>query len=409
MCWACEDLAQQELLEQFDAEFSPIGWHLGHVAWQEEMWVLRGHYRMPALYPAFDEVFDSFRPDKRRRAKTLPSKGGLFEYRSEVRARVLDRLEDLVEAPCRRLMEGPGLVRFVANHESQHIETVLAMRLAGALSFKTPNPAAQCSCKEPSPTLQSADDFVALTGGSFAMGSDVDPERWDNESPCYRVDVLPFSVQRRPVSNRAWLEFLQQGGYRTRSLWSEEGWAFLARSGVRAPLYWLADGHGCFRERTLAGMQPLDLGQCVAHISWHEAQAFARFAGARMLTEAEWEWLACQRPPQSAKGSAEAALDYCLSLAHLSPVHSGWHPTSGVEGLRGGVWEWTSEVFLPYPGFQAQAYRGYSEPWFDGSHRVARGGSYATEPEIARDTFRNWYLPEMRRAFLGLRLAKDDC
>lgn len=366
----CVDLDEALLRAQFDAEFSPIGWHLGHVAWQEELWVLRERFLHDPLEPRLDEVFDSFRPDKQVRGRLLPSKASLLEYRSQVRALVLSRLEEISCDPAVDLMQGAGLLRFVANHESQHAEIALLVRLAGGLCLSgsaLATLAIQHHVQEPG--------WLDLEGGSFDMGTSTDPERWDNESPVHPAVVGAFQLQREPVCNGDWLEFVRAGGYDDERLWSPPGWSWRKQHEVRAPLYWVGNDSDGFLERTLRGCAPLEPSRTVCHVSWYEAQAYARFAGARLPSETEWEWAARQ--------------------------------TQGGAGMGRGVWEWTAEPFHPYPGFRAQAYRGYSVPWFDGNHRVARGGAFVTEAEIARPTFRNWYLPHMRRAFLGVRLAKE--
>ena len=370
----CADLDDAALRQQFDAEFSPIGWHLGHVAWQEEMWVLRGRFHEPPIEPAFDGVFDSFHPDKHQRGDKLPDKAALFDYRGEVRARVQGRLEQVLEDSSLELMRGPSLLRFVANHESQHTETVFALRLAGGLSLGA-------SLAPAPPQVEACDEWAAFSGGAFSMGTSVDPDRFDNECPAHRAALAPFQLARAPVTNGAWLEFVSRGSYRNASLWSDAGYDWVRSQGVTLPLYWSFDERNGWRERTLFGPEPLEHDRAVCHVSCYEADAFARFAGARLPSEAEWECAASSAPRAG-------------QLAELSL-------------MSGAVWQWTSDVFEPYPGFEPQAYQGYSLPWFDGRHRVARGGAFTTEPEIARVTFRNWYLPHVRRAFLGVRLAKD--
>lgn len=375
MVACCGDLGDAELRTQFDAEFSPIGWHLGHVAWQEEVWVLRNFCRRPALVPKYDDVFDSFRPGKAERGNKLPDKQALFDYRAQVRASVLECLPDVLADTSPGLMNGAGLIRFVANHESQHRETVLAIRIAAGLALSSEAMAGQAwHCP-----LVGEQAFVPCAGGSALLGSGDDPERWDNEGSPHRRHLPAFALQQYPVSNADWLEFLEQGGYQDERLWSSAGWGFVRRHQLSAPLYWRRASDGGWQERTLWGEAPLEASRPVTHVSWFEAQAFARFAGARLPSEAEWEW-AARCPPASQR----------------------------VEGLVGSVWQWTSSVFSAYPGFEAQAYSGYSVPWFDGRHKVARGGASVTSPEIARPTFRNWYLPEMRRPFLGVRLAKGS-
>lgn len=364
----CEDLDDGLLRQQFDAEFSPIGWHLGHVAWQEELWVLRDRFDEPPLDAAFDAVFAPDDQDKHLRGPRLPDRTVLFDYRREVRERVLDRLEQVIDDSSKRLMRGAGLLRFVANHESQHTEIVLALRLAGGLRLAA-------SVLPKPPRVEALNEWVAFAGGDFMMGTSADPDRFDNECPDHPTTVSPFQLASAPVTNGAWLEFVSRGGYRDPDLWSEAGGAWAQAENVQQPLYWSFDERNGWCERTLLGPKPLERDRPVCHVSWYEADAFARFAGARLPSEAEWEWAASSAPE--------------------------------LTSMLGSVWQWTSDVFAPYPGFEPQPYQDYSLPWFDGRHRVARGGAFTTAAEIARVTFRNWYLPHTRRAFLGVRLAKD--
>ena len=371
------DLTDRELRAQFDSEFSPIGWHLGHVAWQEENWVLRGFAGHTPFEPSFDEVFDSFRPDKAKRGARIPNREVLWEYRARVREKVLQCLGRLLEDESGAVMRGANLLRCVANHESQHTETVLSIRLAGGL------PLARGALGEQSTEQQVREPgLVAIPGGSLLMGTAQDPERWDNEVGPHPVEVAPFRCWRSLVCNRDWLEFMVAGGYAEPRWWCDTGWRFVREHRIEAPLYWVLDSEGAWHERTLFGVEPLLLDRPVCHVSWFEAQAFARFSGARLLTEAEWEWVARGHAGEAATGA-------------------------GVCQLTGNVWQWTSDWFEPYPGFLPQAYRRYSLPWFGATHRVARGGAFVTAAEIARPTFRNWYHPRMRRAFLGVRLASE--
>jgi iron(II)-dependent oxidoreductase len=244
------------------------------------------------------------------------------------------------------------------------------------------------------------------------MGSNHDEDGWDNEREAHSVLVPAFSIQKTPVTNGEWLAFIEAGGYDIDAHWSAAGRAWKRRVNAKCPLYWHEAGPGQWFERTLAGVLPLVEAAPVCHLSWYEAEAFARHAGARLPTECEWERVASDGVGEKLRfpwgNLAHEHVDWALNRCVRSAVGSFPQNASrsGVLDLVGGVWEWTEEVFGPYPGFTAQAYAGYSEPWFDGKHRVARGGSYVTEPELGRSTFRNWYPPEMRLPFLGLRLAR---
>jgi iron(II)-dependent oxidoreductase len=361
-----DDLAAR----QFDPLFSPIAWHFGHIVWQEEVWVLRRAAREPPIDSARDGVFDSFVSPKHARAATVPPLSTLHAYAARVRERTLAFLERAAFDDADELLRDGYVFRFIANHERQHAELIGIVRLLGEVygaDDDAPLRTARCS--------EHGRDYLSIAGGVCTLGARFDPDAWDNEMPVQRVELTDFAIQRSLVTSGQWLEFMAAGGYENGRLWSDAGNAYRTRARLSAPLLWQRDDDGAYRTRTLAGLEPVGADRAVSHVSWYEAEAFARFAGARLPSEVEWEHAA------------------------RSAGHTLEHPT-------GSVWQWTSSLFRPYPGFRAQPYRGYSEPWFDDRHRVARGGSFLTEPEIARPTFRNWYLPEIRQVPLGLRLAR---
>jgi iron(II)-dependent oxidoreductase len=206
---------------------------------------------------------------------------------------------------------------------------------------------------------------------------------YDNERPRHVVELPAFGIDRAPVTNGAFLEFVEDGGYRRRGLWSEEGWALREREGWERPLYWTADGGA----RSFERIEALDPALPVMHVSWYEAEAFACWRGARLPTEAEWE--AAARVHGDTRGS--------LDQLHFGPGAAG--------PFIGDCWEWTASDFKPYPGFRAFPYREYSEVFFGGPYKVLRGASWATCSRVARVTFRNWDYPRRRQIFAGFRLA----
>lgn len=366
-----DDVPDAAAARQFDPLFSPIAWHFGHIAWQEEVWILRRAARQAPLDSALDGVFDAFVSPKDERAQSVPPLSALCTYAARVRERTLDFLERAAFDLDDELLRDGYVFRFIANHERQHAELIGVVRLLGGVYAEHHDAASL----EPAPCTRSGPKYVEIGAGTFTLGAEADADAWDNELPCHAVELDGFSVARSPVSCGDWLAFMAAGGYEDGRLWSESGNAFRVRHRLATPLLWQRNRDGAHHTRTLAGPRPVDPERAVSHVSWYEAEAFARFAGARLPTESEWE---------------RAARDPKLLLEHLV----------------GSAWQWTSSVFVPYPGFRPQPYRGYSEPWFDGRHRVARGGSFLTQPSIARPTFRNWYLPEIRQVPLGLRLAR---
>jgi gamma-glutamyl hercynylcysteine S-oxide synthase len=371
-------VSEAALHEQFDPLFSPIGWHLGHIAWQEEVWIGRRTAGRAPIEPRFDALFDSFTSVKSDRGSLLPEAQMLWRYLARVREQTLECLEHAnLDQPDELLHQG-YVFRFIANHERQHAEIIGIVRLLGALYLEDAPVAHGASS-----AVDQHVGFLKFAGGAFPMGTDTDPDAWDNERPARSVVVEPFELAARPVTCGEWLEFMAAGGYDDARLWSAEGNLFRTQHVLRAPLHWSRDRQGDVVMRTLAGVSPVDARASVGHISWHEAQAFARFAGARLPSEAEWEYAASWDPSRSCKRRWP------------------WGDRPG------SVWEWVADAFGPYPGFRPQAYAGYSQPWFDGRHRVLRGGCFLSQREIARSTFRNWYLPEMRQVPSGLRLARD--
>ena len=265
-------------------------------------------------------------------------------------------------------------------------------------------------------------EMVAIPGGVFEMGSDA-PAGYDNEKKAHLVEVAPFQLERRPVSVGQWILFMQDGGYQRPELWTPQGWDWRQAANAQHPEYWQPwkDGYGCYRPAGLAGMSS---DEPVMSISWYEANAYARWNGKRLPTEAEWEF-AARYDPQSGLSrtypwgegtpprngidyglKCAARLDLNTLLPQTMGILSGRSKNSfGLSQMAGSAWEWTSTPFLPYPGFTAFPYDGYSKDHMDGQHYVCRGGSWATAAPILRASFRNWYIPTYRQGFLGLRCA----
>jgi gamma-glutamyl hercynylcysteine S-oxide synthase len=252
-----------------------------------------------------------------------------------------------------------------------------------------------------------------VEAGSFAMGIDPHGFAYDNERPAHELELPAFEIDRTPVSNGAYLEFVENGGYTRRELWSEEGWAWREQEGIERPLYWNAAG-GC---RSFERIEPLDPGHPVMHVSWYEADAFARFAGKRLPTEAEWEKAASwdsesgtkrrfpwgEEPPDASHAN--------LDQLAFGPAPAGAYPAGaapcGALGMIGDCWEWTGSEFGPYAGFEAFPYPEYSQVFFGEGYRVLRGGAWVTRPRAIRNTFRNWDFPQRRQIFSGFRCARD--
>lgn len=406
------DLTDAELRRQFHASFSPIGWHFGHVAWQAECWIWRRLGGRAPLRPDLDGLFDSFRSRKEARGAALPSLGALRGYVDEVGEAVARLARERADDPRLAL-----LWRLVVNHERQHLEIVLTIRLLAALYVERGAAPLETSG-------ETSSSWVTIEGGEFIQGCPrpdpnapgADLDAWDNECPGHVVRVEPFRLQRYPVSEQEWLAWMEEGGYDDPRPWSKTGWAWKTQTGIYVPEHWQRSREGQWWRRTLGGVVPAGGARPVTHVSWFEAEAYARSQGARLPSEAEWEYAASTSPDGATKRRYPWGDDFEAARADVgwrrsAPLPRGAHPVGasawGVEDLCGGVWEWVADAFRPYPGFEPGWYTEYSAPWFGPRHRVARGGSWLTAPSNARTTFRNWYEPWMRQPCLGVRLARD--
>jgi iron(II)-dependent oxidoreductase len=255
--------------------------------------------------------------------------------------------------------------------------------------------------------------MVEVGAGPFELGASAEGFAYDNERPRHEVDVPAFKIGRTPITNASFLHFVEGGGYQRRTLWTHEAWQWKEQYDITHPLNWTDDG----REWRLGGIEPLDPRKPVVHVSWFEAEAFARAHDARLPTEVEWEKAATWDQGRGTKrrfpwGDEPARARHANLDARMfgtSPVGSfpDGVAASGCEGMVGDVWEWTSSAFDGYPGFEAHPYREYSEVFFGGDWRVLRGGSWATRRRVASPTFRNWDRPQRRQIFSGLRIARD--
>jgi gamma-glutamyl hercynylcysteine S-oxide synthase len=400
------DLDDPTLLAQYDPLMSPLVWDLAHIGQQEELWLLRGGdlARPGMLAPDVDSLYDAFkhrRADRPSLPLLPPVEARAYDH--EVRGRVLDLLERTPE-------EDLFTAGMVVQHEDMHDETMLA-----TLQLRH-GPPVLIARRELPRGRAIADDRVFVPGGPFVLGVDAvsEPFSLDNERPAHTVDVAPFWIGRVPVSNRQWSEFVADGGYRRADLWSARGWEHRVAAGLERPKFWMPDG-----TRLRFGVQedvPPD--EPVQHVDYFEAEAFARWAGARLPTEIEWEKACAWDPDARARrawpwGSAPPTPDLANLGGHgLQPAPVGAYPSGasayGAEQMIGDVWEWTSSDFAPWPGFAAMIYRRYSEPFFGGDYKVLRGGSWAVAPSAIRPSFRNWDHPIRRQIFTGLRLAWDS-
>jgi iron(II)-dependent oxidoreductase len=408
-----EPLDEDVLTTQHSPLMSPLVWDLAHVANYEEQWLLRALGRAALVARQVDQLYEATRHPRASRVNLpLLRPKQAFAYARDVREQVWDRLERLPTDSRQPLLEGGFLFWMVAQHEAQHVETVLA-----TLALANPLPhAPRCQAPRPSPSTHAAPSVreVFVQGGPFLMGSEA-PWAYDNERPQHWVEVPGFFIEATAVTNRAFLDFIEDGGYRRPALWSRAGWQVREEAQLCAPLHWESDGRAWFHRR-YGEWVPLSPDEPVQHVCWFEADAYARWAKKRLPSEAEWEkaasWseAAGKRPypwGDARPDSTRANLDQ----RHTHPLPASATPEgaapSGALQLLGDVWEWTRSDFLPYPGFQAFPYDAYSARFFGPQQKVLRGGSWGVAPVAARSTFRNWDFPIRRQIFAGFRCARD--
>ena len=392
-------LPHEHLVTQVSTLLSPPLWDLGHIGAYEELWVARRIAGRAPLHPELDDVYDAFETPRTRRGDVeILDPPATHDYLRTVREASLEALRGCeLDATTDPLLEDGFVFEMVVEHEAQHTETVLqALQMLPAGAYR---PSSRRPLPPSSPDAPGA-EWCEIPAGRFDMGA-AEGFAYDCERPRHPRELPAFRIARDPVTAGEWIDFIADAGYERRELWTDAGWAWRVAEGAQAPLYWERDGEGGWLARSFADVAPVDPRLPVCHVCAHEADSFARWAGCRLPTEAEWE-----RAALGATVSVEAAN---IDQLGFGPAPRGAYPpiASGCRQMVGDVWEWTSTPFGGYPGFRAFPYREYAEVFFGGGYRVLRGGSWATQPLAARATFRNWDLPERRQIFSGLRLARD--
>jgi iron(II)-dependent oxidoreductase len=359
-------LSEEQLVMQVSALMSPLVWDYAHIGHFEELWLLRNLAGREPMRAEHDDVYDAFAHLRGERGELpfLPPPAARA-YVAAVREQALTLVAERDWDSSDPLLAGGFVVGMVMQHELQHQETMTQTLQLGSLPGPVPG-------KPPDIRLEGE---VLIEEGPFELGADEsEPWAYDNEHPAHELSLPAYFIDRAPVSNRDYLTFVAEGGYHDRALWTEEGWAWREEQ-AEAPLYWQR-GEGGWQRRRFDLVEPVPPHEPVQHVSWHEADAYARWAGKRLPSEPEWEKAARAKPNE-------------------------------LELLQGAVWQWTSSHFSAYPGFEAFPYREYSEVFFGSDYRVLRGGAWITDPVVARTSFRNWDYPERRQIFSGFRCARD--
>jgi iron(II)-dependent oxidoreductase len=374
-----EPLTDEQLNRVYSPILSPLIWDLGHIANFEELWLVQRIGGRKPLRGELGEFYDAIeQPRKIRGELPILKAGEVRPYLEQVRERTLEVLDEIDLDSGDPLLADGFIYEMLLAHEHQHNETMLQL-LQMVESYEPvevdPAPAAEDVGEGP--------EMVRVEGGGHEIGAAAAGFAYDNERPRHEVELEPFRIDRTPVSNGDYMRYLSE-------------------TGTKPPMYWEGDGEGGWVRTAMGRTEEVDPGLPVVHVSWHEADAFARWAGKRLPTEAEWE--------AAARGASRerANLDQLAFGCAPAGAYSDAPADCGAVQLLGDVWEWTSSDFTAYPGFAAFPYPEYSEVFFGDTYKVLRGGAWATRRDVIRISFRNWDLAERRQLFSGIRCAADD-
>jgi iron(II)-dependent oxidoreductase len=403
------DIADGQLLGPKLAIVNPPLWEFAHVGWFQEFWCLR--YRAAddialSMIGNADALYNSaLVPHTTRWELPLLPFDAVQRYLADVLLRVEDRLQ--------REPDNTHLHYFAelaAAHEEMHDEAFTYTRQT--LGYAQP----RCDAATRTATCAPYAGDAAIPGGEFWLGATRGEDFvFDNEKWAHRVLLAPFAIARAAVTNEEFAAFVDAGGYRRRELWCMDGWQWRQNARAEAPVYWVRES-GQWLQRRYDQLQPVMPRAAVIHVNWYEADAWCRWAGRRLPTEAEWEQAAATKPddasgathkriypwgqagPDAGRANLYAAGNAIAAVDDYAAGDSAW----GCRQMLGNVWEWTADWFNPYPGFERDPYKEYSQPWF-GNHKVLRGGCFASSAALLRNTWRNFYTPDRRDVFAGFR------
>jgi len=371
-------LSDAELNRVYSPILSPLAWDLGHIANFEELWLVQRVGDREPMDGELGRFYDAIENPRSTRGE-LPILRGeqLRAYLDDVRERTLQVLGEMdLESADDPLLADGFVYELILAHEHQHNETMLQL-LQMVERYEPIEERSQAS--DP---LDDGPEMVLVEGGEVEIGAGADGFAYDNERPRHAVELAPFWIDRTSVTNRSYADYVKD-------------------TGGEPPMYWEPDGAGWWVRTAMGRRTPVDPDAPVVHVSWHEADGFARWAGKRLPTELEWE-------AASAGADRERAnLDHLAFDTLGAGVHADAPTDCGALQMLGDVWEWTSSDFTAYPEFRAFPYREYSEVFFGDTYKVLRGGAWATRRNVIRPSFRNWDLPERRQIFAGIRCAKD--
>jgi iron(II)-dependent oxidoreductase len=403
-----ESVSDDDLEKVHSTLMSPLVWDLGHIAAFEDLWLVHRFGGKPLLHDELADVYDAFETPRAGRGDLpflRPSEAR--EYLAQTRERTLETIAERGVSDVHEM---------VIRHEQQHNETMLqTIQLARLEYYKLGTTVSAQPRNGSRDNTSTGLELVEIPAGRCTIGAGAAGFAYDNERPRHQTDVREYLIGRTPITNASYLTFVEGGGYERREWWSDEGWAWKEEYDITRPAGWTADLGSEWR---LDSYQPLDPNRPVVHVSWFEADAFARAHGARLPTEIEWEKAATWDQQTSMArafpwGNEPITPGVHANVDHTSvgPQPVGTRPGAasayGIHDLIGDVWEWTSSDFIGYAGFTAYPYREYSEVFFGSAYKALRGGSWATRARTITPTFRNWDYPLRRQIFAGFRIAKE--
>jgi iron(II)-dependent oxidoreductase len=428
-CALVADLTDSQLMGPRLAIVNPLLWEIGHVAWFQEKWVLRHVAKHKPIRPDADALYDSAAiPHDRRWDLGLPNRAETLGYLGAVKNRVFEWLGQREPNA-----EDVYFTLLSVFHEDMHAEAFTATRQT--LGYRAPSEALRGDSplvrppqrsgeaeQEPGPekgTVPLPGD-VQIPGGIFHLGANAEAESFvfDNEKWAHPVEVGSFAIARAPVTQAEFAAFVDDGGYQRCEWWSDEGWRWRTEAQARQPVYWQRQPSGVWLRRDFDRWVRLEPERAQLHVNWYEAVAYCRWAGRRLPTEAEWELAAAGEADPATGRLTDAKRRFPWGAAPATPRHANLDGYAqgavdvaafpegdsafGCRQMLGNVWEWTASAFVRYPGFQADPYKEYSAPWF-GTHKVLRGGCWASRARLLRNTWRNFYCPDRRDVFAGFR------
>lgn len=434
------DLDDRQMIGPRIAIVNPPLWEIGHVAWTQEFWVLRHLRKEKPLLENGDRLYNSTDVAHDTRWELLlPSREQTLSYMNEVIERCVARIERSEQLSADEFY----FYWLTSFHEAMHAEALAYTRQ----TLGYPAPAFYSDAARANIGGGAYPGDVEIPGGKFVIGATREtPFIFDNEKWAHEIEVKPFRIARAPVTNGEFLEFVEEGGYRDRDYWSDDGWHWLESGGAPQleksfakffrkdisepievaafkerldhPVYWRPLDNGRWQQRIYDRYVLLNEDLPVVHVSWYEAEAFCNWGGRRLPTEKEWEVAASgelagggaglsahrrhypwgDRAPSAATANLDWRAGGLVEVGAYASGDSGF----GCRQMIGNVWEWTADAFLPYPGFSADPYKEYSQPWF-GTHKVLRGGCWATSSLLIRNSWRNFYTPDRRDVWAGFR------